>query len=371
MATCIICGDFAPTSKNEDIIAEGDIQTILGDELSKLFLNCDLVSVNLETAVTRSANEKLKRGQLNKTKPEVCSFFPKANISLCCLANNHIIDYGNEGVEDTIKYLERNQISHIGASNTLEKAKAPFVFDDLVIYNVSNDEFNGINGDNYGVNTLDLLRVFDDINTLKKEGKYIIVIYHGGVEYYRYPSPMLQKICRKMVDAGANLVTCQHSHCVGTYEVYNSNYIFYGQGNFLFDNSDSEMEKTGILLKVDTNTRKTEIIPISKSGSLVRAANAQLSDEIIRDIEYRRKEIEKIGTIESFFSEFAKAQENEIMNACLGYNKIYKAINKLTGGAAKKSIFTPKSKMRLYNILQSIALREVMIEVMSKYDRNT
>ena len=65
-------------------------------------------------------------------------------------------------------------------------------------------------------------------------------IINGGKEHYRYPSPDLQKICRKFIDKGADLVVCQHSHCIGCEEKYNHGTIVYGQWNFLFDRSNIE-----------------------------------------------------------------------------------------------------------------------------------
>lgn len=69
---------------------------------------------------------------------------------------------------------------------------------------------------------------------------YTIVLYHGGKEHYRFPSPNLQKYCRKFIEKGANIVICQHSHCIGCEENYKNGKIIYGQGNFLFDDSDDE-----------------------------------------------------------------------------------------------------------------------------------
>ena len=67
---------------------------------------------------------------------------------------------------------------------------------------------------------------------------YTIVLYHGGKEYYRYPSPNLQRVCRYMIEKGTDLVICQHSHCIGCEENYLSGKIVYGQGNFIFDCDD-------------------------------------------------------------------------------------------------------------------------------------
>ena len=75
----------------------------------------------------------------------------------------------------------------------------------------------------------------DHIQNLKDQCDYVIVLYHGGKEHYRYPSPYLQRVARKMVEKGADLVVCQHSHCIGCYEKYKDSMIIYDQGNFIFE----------------------------------------------------------------------------------------------------------------------------------------
>lgn len=59
------------------------------------------------------------------------------------------------------------------------------------------------------------------------------------------------KKCRKIVEKGADLVVCQHSHCIGCMEEYDKGTIIYGQGNFLFDDSESIFWRTSLLLKID------------------------------------------------------------------------------------------------------------------------
>ena len=82
-------------------------------------------------------------------------------------------------------------------------------------------------------------------------------------EHYRYPSPYLQKVCRKMVEKGANLVVCQHSHCIGSYETYNNSTIVYGQGNFIFNKHDNEYWNSSLLIKLRFEKGiKVEYIPI-------------------------------------------------------------------------------------------------------------
>lgn len=78
-------------------------------------------------------------------------------------------------------------------------------------------------------------KLYLDIQNIKKEVDYLIVIFHGGKEFYRFPSPILQKNCRSVIDFWADCVITQHSRCIGCEEIYKDRKIIYGQGNFIFD----------------------------------------------------------------------------------------------------------------------------------------
>lgn len=371
MARIIICGDYAPTQSNEDVLSERNvtIASIVGKELADIFLDADFSVVNVETSLTTSNTPKMKRGQINTSKPSCVEFLRKINARVALLANNHVIDNGANGITDTIRCLEDSGINTIGIGKSIECARQPYVHIDngkvIKILNIANNEFNDLT-EGFVVNTLDFLESFDWIREEKKDCDCLIVVYHGGVEFYQYATPMLQKICRKMVDCGADIVTCQHSHCIGTVEKYGDSTIVYGQGNFLFDDTDHELEKTAILLGIDTDSKSVRIIPVLKEGVLVRAANSQETSIIIDTIRERSKLSEE--QLQQKFSEWCNLQEREVFNACAGYFKPYKVVNKLFGRTLEKMVYDSKSRMRLYNMLKSVALLEVFEEVMSRYE---
>lgn len=101
-----------------------------------------------------------------------------------------------------------------------------------------------------GVHLYDEYRVCKELESLRKECDYLIVVYHGGSECFRYPSPQIKMRFHRMVDSGANIVLSQHTHCVGTEEYYKGSYLLYGQGNFLFRSFNNEFTDTGILVEV-------------------------------------------------------------------------------------------------------------------------
>ena len=371
MAKLLICGDYAPTKSNEEILSTGNVNKCIGEELASIFRNSDFIALNLETSLTKSITPITKRGQINRSLPATANFLKRANINLCFLANNHIIDNGNMGVEETIETLDNYGIEHIGVGINREEASKPFIIQHdgqkIAFVNLSNTEFNEPKNGVIGVNTYDPLLSFDIIKEIKTEVDFLIVIFHSGVEYYTYPTPRLQAICRKMIESGADCVTCQHSHCIGTYEIFKGKTIVYGQGNFLFDDSTNELEKSGIILQVDTKTCDVQPIPITKNGSLVMLADNQSAGEILRKYEDRHNEILKDGFVKEQFYSYALTQKREYFNACIGYNKIYKFLNKISGYRFENYIFNKMAKIRLYNILDSISLNEVFTEVMRNY----
>ena len=131
----------------------------------------------------------------------------------------------------TINCLTENKIGYGGVGRNLQEASKPYFFErkgiKVGIYCCAEHEFSIATESTYGANPFDPLESLDHIIDMKKKCDVIIVLYHGGKEYYRYPSPDLQRICRKMVDKGADLVVCQHSHCIGCEEEWNNGVILY------------------------------------------------------------------------------------------------------------------------------------------------
>ena len=150
----------------------------------------------------------------------------------------------------------------------------------------------------------------------------MLVFFHGGKEYYKYPTPLQQANCHKFVDSGADFVVCQHSHCVGCKEVYNGSEIIYGQGNFVFPYRNNEHFKTGLIIELefyDSKQRKTTLIPIvHHEQDVVRIADEKEAEKILADFEKCSKELSDI-TAESLY--------NAMVDEC-GLDFLYKLFNK-------------------------------------------
>jgi len=160
------------------------------------------------------------------------------------LANNHIMDYGEIGYEDTIQFLKKNKILYFGAGNTSNNFNNPCVVkqDNKVISLLgyccpSAHPIFGTNTSN-GAASLDLILIEKDILEQKEKSDFIVLNLHWGDEEISYPKPTDIEKARKIIDMGADLIIGHHAHVIQSMEIYKGKKIFYGIGNFLFPNLD-------------------------------------------------------------------------------------------------------------------------------------
>src|SRR5690606_19647437 len=124
---------------------------------------------------------------------------------------------GGAGVVDTIAACRAAGIDIVGAGPDAESAARPAIIEyegwKIGVLAAAEREFNAAGPDTPGAHIFDPLETLERVRALKSACDYVIFLYHGGIEYYPYPSPMLQRLCRAVVRHGADLVLCQHSHC--------------------------------------------------------------------------------------------------------------------------------------------------------------
>lgn len=332
----IIGGDLVPTESNFDLFRSGNIEELIGHNLKSILEESQHRIFNLEAPLTDTSFPIQKQGPNLIAPIDTIAGIYGLNPTLLCLANNHILDQGEQGFNTTLHTLKRFNIPHVGVGNTIQTAYIPYVFESegkkVGIYNCAEHEFTIATETAPGANPFDPLNSLDHIAELKTRCDYVIVIYHGGKECYRYPSPYLQKVCRRMVDKGADLVVCQHSHCIGCEEQYAHGTIIYGQGNFLFDHSSSDFWQTSLLIQIKDNF-EISYLPIAKHDHVIRLAGVAESEEILNAFQKRSEEIQVAGTIEKNYNAFAESMLPQYVMAAKGLNKsfFFRAFNKLSG----------------------------------------
>jgi len=211
----ILCGDWAPGNKEFNIKTK--------DEFHLLNLEGPFLQKPID-------NPPQKAGPLlyNSSLPDI----PKVGF---VLANNHLMDYGNIGLEKTISCLDRKNIGHCGAGINQEEARKGMIIEDqeikFGIISCCEHQFGEASNTDPGVATYGPW-VYKAIREIKENCDYVIISVHAGMEMAPIPTPYHRDLYKSYVDSGADLIHCHHAHRVQGIEYYKGKMICYGLGNF-------------------------------------------------------------------------------------------------------------------------------------------
>ncbi len=294
----LLLGDFSPTTITDPLFEQGNIDTLFNDTLG-LFENNDINFVNLECAITDSDTAIKKFGPPLKCNKNTANILKQIGVNYVGVSNNHFFDYGIKGVLDTKKRLQDAGIEYTGFGDNYNDSRKNLVIEKdgerVCIIAVCEHEYSYALDDRMGARPYDEYDTLEDIRDAKAQNDRVIVIYHGGKEHCRYPSPRLLKAARAMAKSGADMVLCQHSHCIGCYENYNGCHILYGQGNFHFVKSDissvDDSWDTSLAVKYDTKSNEIELVPIINCGAGIALAKGGDKQKILDEFNKRNTEL--------------------------------------------------------------------------------
>ena len=310
-----ICGDISITKGSWQAFDNVDAKTAFGD-VTELFAACDRVIVNLECAVTDRGTKIKKYGPNLNAPLNTVKTLKAAGVTDCMLSNNHIFDWGREGVADTFKALDESDMAWTGFGENYEDSRKDHIIEQdgvkIAIVDVCEHEYTYATDIREGARPFDEFETMDDIRKAKASADYVIVIYHGGKEYCRYPSPRLAKACREMVRCGADVVLCQHSHIIGVYEKFEGAHIMYGQGNFHFVKyTDKDFWQEGLIALLDVTREGIDIdfVPVKAMDDGIRLANKEEKAQIMGDL-WARSESMRDGTWIDGWREFVATVES-------------------------------------------------------------
>ena len=214
------------------------------------FAEDDLTVINLEGVLSDKNLSPVAAGKLGeyffKGKTEYVNVLTAASVEAASIANNHIFDYGEVGLKDTIATLENAGIEWFGtrARHTTDTERFFFYEKDgvtICLMSLYWDDY--LQGQKDGCGAF----LSDEIARIKKEGEAdaVIAILHGGQEYGRHAT-VPQKVFTKMAfAAGADLVICHHAHVVMGMDIIGNRSAFYSLGNFCFGGNRNAYQKNG------------------------------------------------------------------------------------------------------------------------------
>jgi poly-gamma-glutamate synthesis protein (capsule biosynthesis protein) len=365
--------DLGPTKTNFEVFAAGDAAALLSEDLLQLLQQADLRCFDLEVPLTDKDTPIQKHGPKLRAPENTVAGIKAMGINLLTLANNHILDQGQIGLENTLRALDGAGIPHFG-TGLYPDCAAPYIFEKdgrkVGIYGCTEHEFSVATEKTPGANPFEPLESPDHVAQLKQQCDYVVVLYHGGKEHYRYPSPGLQKTCRKLVEKGADLVLCQHSHCIGCKEEYQSGTIVYGQGNFLFDRADNDFRNSAILVQVNEDFSVT-YVPLLKNGNGVILAQGEAGKEILEAFYARSEEIKDPVFLRKTYETFAKNGGLHyllLLQNINGQSFLNRLLNKVTKGGwyrFRLRKLAGKKQLALKNYLECEAHRELLLQILS------
>lgn len=236
----LIAGDYCPSGRVEHLINREGYASVFGD-VQSIIKDSDYSIVNFECpVVSRQQTPIEKLGPNLKCSPQGAEALQWAGFKCVTLANNHFLDYGPEGVKETLETLDSYGIDYVGGGMNLGEASSILYKEingkTLAVINCCEHEFSIAIEKTAGSNPLNPVQQYYAIREAKDKADYVLVIVHGGHEHFQLPSLRMQETYRFFIDAGADAVVNHHQHCYSGYEVWHGKLIFYGLGNLCFDN---------------------------------------------------------------------------------------------------------------------------------------
>ena len=228
--------------------------------LKDLFGEHDYIACNMESPICEPPYMGFPKFN---TPVEFADALMDVGVNIFFLANNHINDRGESGIESTINKLttdyteggvDKSKIYTLGAVGDGIGNKY-IIINDVAILNYTNILNNKEVGSNIDINLIenDMMSISQDIADVKGKGaKYIILYIHWGKEYERYHSKEQRKLAEMFVNCGVNCIIGGHPHVIEDYEFINNVPVFYSLGNFISSQpEDFRTESVGISLEFD------------------------------------------------------------------------------------------------------------------------
>jgi poly-gamma-glutamate synthesis protein (capsule biosynthesis protein) len=225
---------------------------IWGDALAELDrVRVDFRIVNLETAITSAETPWPDKGVNYRMHPQNIGCLSAARIDACALANNHVLDWGYDGLSETLETLDAAGIAHAGAGSDAHQAMKSAVLgtaaDRRVLLFSFGSTTSGISEDwkatsiSPGVTLLDDLseqtaaRVCDEMRAHQQPGDLLIASIHWGGNWgYEIPREQIV-FAHNLIEQGVAIVHGHSSHHVKAIEVFKGRLILYGCGDFITD----------------------------------------------------------------------------------------------------------------------------------------
>ncbi len=260
-------GDLMPANWVEDIMSRNPDSVFVN--IDSVLSDADFNIVNLESPATDTGEIFPDKRFIYKFPPEFIKIFKRHNINVFLLANNHMLDFGAEGMFSTIKAIKESKLFFAGAGKNLKDASRGIILEKngikigvlnfamtfpLEFYAKKNKP--GI-APGYPGN------VIPEVRRMRKKVDFLIVAFHFGAEKMDTPKDYQIEMAKKCIDNGADLVYGHHPHRVQPLEIYKNKLIAYSLGNFIFGSYSRSVNGAFISLTLESDSVYYKIYPLN------------------------------------------------------------------------------------------------------------
>ncbi|WP_321332887.1 CapA family protein [uncultured Bacteroides sp.] len=352
-------------------------ENIFGDLVADI-KKTDYAGINIEFPITKNKKVIQKIGPALKGHELPLTDVEKAGFNIAYMANNHTLDFGTEGLQDTASTLINHKLNIVGIGNNRDEAREGLRLDkngvSVTILNFAENEFSIATETSPGANGLDIIDNINDIKKARQDSNHVFVVIHCGQDFNLYPPAFLIKQLRFYAENGASAIICHHSHYIAGYENWKGVPIFYGLGSVVYP-------------KIYENERNKTVVPIfdinkeslSYTYKLMYFEIDSMRLIEVKDTKYDFSvQFEKLSYLiandlkinqELWYKKLSKLERYRYISLILGYNQwIFRILKRLKCLVFFDLVFKQQRSRRLVllNLLRREVHREALLEILKR-----
>ncbi len=241
----VFTGDVLLANQTSNRYQTSGVEGLLEKDVLEVLKNADVAVINNEFPFSYRGNKAANKEYTFRADPKNVSLLLDMGIDIAGLANNHVLDYGDEALLDTFETLENAGINYTGAGRTIDEAKK------LITYEIGGKTYGFLAASrvipfgswNIEAHSPGVLACYDStiicnsIKAAKESCDYVFVCVHWGTEHTTKIEDHQKSLAKAFVDAGADAVIGDHTHCLQGIEYYDGKPVFYSLGNFIFQDT--------------------------------------------------------------------------------------------------------------------------------------
>jgi len=292
----------AATSDTVRLLFGGDVtlgyrfEQMVGDNIEHAFQywnhtpKPDLFMVNLENPIT-TATMKFEKQWNFKMPRKYLSVLQHGGINVVTCANNHIFDYGREGIVETMSALDSAGIMRVGIGKTIAEARTPKIISikgkKIALLGYAGWSFPATSK-RPGVAPRSVDLVVEDVKKVRPTVDFVVVNFHWGEELALEPNKQQRYLAYRTIDAGADAIIGHHPHVLQGIELYKGKPIAYSLGNFIFGGNERNTYETALLsIELNNSSTSVSLLPVAVKNYQPSVAEGEMKKRILDTVQQR------------------------------------------------------------------------------------